>query len=67
MDLSFAKNSVIFSQAVEELRRENADLTDAEVIKARYEALDKPTKAAPKEGPVEEVKKAPKKTTKKAK
>jgi multidrug efflux pump subunit AcrA (membrane-fusion protein) len=40
MDLSFAKDPAIWSKAVESLRLERANLTDAEVIKARYEEIE---------------------------
>lgn len=68
MDFSFAKDSKIFSQAIEELRKEGADLRDAGVIKERYEALEK--KSGKKPAKVEDkkpAKKVAKKAAKKAK
>lgn len=41
MDLSFATDSRIWCLAIESLRAEHADLSDANVIKARYEQIQK--------------------------
>lgn len=40
MDLSFAQDSRIWCLAIESLRSEHADLSDANVIKARYKQIE---------------------------
>lgn len=49
MNLSFAKDSKLFSKVVEELRREKAELSEAN-IKARYESYLQNGKEGGKEG-----------------
>lgn len=74
----YAKDSAIFSQAVEELRAERADLLNPAVIEERYHEIEKRKDKPVKNGDLEpereaklekqkEQAKAAKKSTKKAK
>ncbi len=65
MDLSFAKDKNIWSEAIESMRAENIPFTE-ENIKKRYEEIAKGSSKKSESSEEKTTKKAPKKTTKKA-